>query len=193
MLSSIEQHYNSLATLRVEFSQTVSYVGRPPLEENGTLLLLRPRKMRWDYHQPAGKFLVGDGDILHMYNPRTNQVRPVRLDKAGDLRAPLSFLLGRLRFRRQFRNLRLEMIQGRTTVVGEGRPGKDYYSRVEFAYDSGDFRLERLAVFGRDKTVTTFVFRDEAVNVSMDPKLFEFVSPPGAELLEMPPGTGGGQ
>ena len=193
VLANIERHYNSLATLRVYFSQTVSYAGRPPRVERGTLSLLRPQKMRWEYEQPPGKLLVGDGNVLHMYNRQTNQVRPVRLDQTGDLRAPLSFLLGRLRFRRQFRNLYFEEIDGRTTLVGEGRPGKDYYSRVEFRYDPDDFHLERLNVIGRDDTVTTFTFKGEIVNASMDPALFEFQPPAGAEILEMPPLAGGGQ
>ena len=193
VLTRIERRYNSLATMQVEFAQTVAYAGRPPVEERGTLSLLRPKKMRWDYEQPAGKLLVGDGDVLHMYNPRTNQVRPVKLDETGDLRAPLSFLLGRLRFRRQFRNPRLESIEGRTTLVAEGRPGKDYYSRVEFSYDPSDFRLDGLKVIGRDDTVTTFAFQGETVNVRMDPALFEFQAPAGAEILEMPPLPGGEQ
>ena len=104
--------------------------------------------MRWDYVEPKGKLLVGDGNVLHMYNPNTNQVRPVRLEDSGDLRAPLSFLLGRLNFRRQFRNLRFETIEGVQTVIGDGRPGKDSYERVEFTYDPETFSLKRLRVIG---------------------------------------------
>ena len=193
VLSRIERHYNSLATLRVKFSQTELYEGRPPRVERGTLSLLRPQKMRWEYTQPTGKLLVGNGKLLHMYNPNTNQVRPFRMDQTGDLRVPLSFLLGRLRFRRQFRNLRLEDIDGHTTLVGEGRPGKDYYHRVEFRYDPDGFQLERLNIIGRDDTVTTFAFEDEVVNARMAPELFRFRPPPGAEVLQPAPLDGDSQ
>ena len=184
ILSEIERHYNSLATMQVEFAQTVEYTGRPRIHERGRLSLLRPGKMRWDYTVPAGKLLIGDGETLHMYNPRTNQVRPVKLDDSGDLRAPLSFLLGRLRFRRQFVNLRLETIEGATAVVGEGRPGKDYFERVEFTYDPKAFSLKRLRVFGRDNTVTTFAFAQEKRNLKLDGSLFVFQIPADAEVLE---------
>ena len=184
ILSEIERHYNSLATMQVEFAQTVEYKGHARIHERGKLSLLRPKKMRWDYTVPAGKLLIGDGETLHMYNPRTNQVRPVKLDDSGDLRAPLSFLLGRLRFRRQFENLRLETIEGATAVVGEGRPGKDYFERVEFTYDPTAFSLKRLRVFGRDDSVTTFAFAQEERNLRLDESLFVLQVPADAEVLE---------
>ena len=155
VLSGIERHYNSLGTMRVEFAQTREYPGRPRLHERGTLSLRRPKKMRWDYREPKGKLLVGDGEVLHMYNPLTNQVRPIPLDDTGDLRAPLSFLLGRLNFRRQFREVRFEVIDGVKTIVGEGRRGKDPYERVEFTYDTEALSFKRLRVIGRDGTYTT--------------------------------------
>ena len=184
ILSAIERRYNSLATMQVEFAQTVEHQVRPRIHERGKLSLLRPKKMRWDYIEPAGKLLIGDGETLHMYSPRTNQVRPVKLDDSGDLRAPLSFLLGRLRFRRQFDKLRLETIEGATVVVGEGRSGKDYFERVEFTYDPTAFSLKRLRILGRDGTVTTFAFAQEKINLRLDESLFVLQAPAGAELLE---------
>ncbi len=190
VLSGIERHYNSLGTMRVEFAQTREYPGRPRLHERGTLSLRRPKKMRWDYREPKGKLLVGDGEVLHMYNPLTNQVRPIPLDDTGDLRAPLSFLLGRLNFRRQFREVRFEVIDGVKTIVGEGRRGKDPYERVEFTYDTEALSFKRLRVIGRDGTyTTTFAFADEERNVRLDESLFVFEAPPGAEVLD-PPSAG---
>ena len=186
VLSAIEVHYNSLGTMRVEFAQTMEYKGGRRFHERGTLSLLRPQKMRWDYSEPAGKLLVGDGEVLHMYNPNMNQVRPVKLGDTGDLRAPLSFLLGRLRFRRQFRNLRFETIDGKSSIVGEGRPGKDYFERVEFTYDPVAYTLKRLRVLGRDGTVTTFAFAQEETNLKLDERLFVFQAPVNAEILDMP-------
>jgi outer membrane lipoprotein carrier protein len=184
VLSKIELHYNSLATMRLDFEQTVSLAGRRPRAERGTLSLRRPQQMRWDYSDPEGKLLVGDGDWLHMYNPLTNQVRRIDLRRSADLRAPLSFLLGRLQFRKQFRNLRLEEIGGRTVLVGEGQPGKDSYGRVEFSFDPGSFSLTHIKVTGTDETETTFDFRNEVVNPRLDPTLFSFRNPPGAEVLD---------
>jgi outer membrane lipoprotein carrier protein len=181
-LSGIELRYNRLAGLRADFEQILSYAGRVRVHERGELALLRPQRMRWDYSTPKGKLLVSDGELLKMYSPLTNQVRIVRLTDSADMRAPLSFLLGRLNFSRQFRNLRLETIDGGTTVVGEGRSGKEAFTTVEFHYEP-DFRLNRLKVVGRDESVTEFRFANEQINPSLQASLFEFNPPAEAELL----------
>jgi outer membrane lipoprotein carrier protein len=184
VLAGIELRYNRLATLKIDFEHTMRYLDRQPLVERGTLYLWRPGKMRWEYSKPAGKLLVGDGDLLHYYNPLTNQVRQLRPSQTGDLRVPLSFLLGRLHFRRQFRELRLEQIDGRTVLVGEGRTGPEAYTTVEFTYDPASYALLHLKVQGQDESVTTFAFSGETVNPRLDEPLFAFRAPAGAEIID---------
>ena len=182
--SSIERRYNGLATLTLGFEQRIEFGARPPIREVGTLYLLRPSKMRWDYAQPEGKLLVGDGEVMQMYSPRTNQVRRIKFGATADLRAPLSFLLGRLRLRRQFRNLRLEKQQDRSVLLADGRSGKEAYRQVEFTYDPSDYRLLRIKVHGQDQSITTFEFRDEKVNDPLAAALFQFEAPAGADVLD---------
>ncbi len=181
---AIELHYNRLATFQTEFEQKMTYAGQVRADEQGTLYLLRPQRMRWEYSKPDGKLLVGDGSLLETYNPYTNQVRRVRIDNTADLRAPLSFLLGRLDFSRQFKNLRFEQIDGKTALVGEGRSGKEAYDRVEFYFEPDeDYRLAALKVHGRDESITEFRFWNEVDNKTLGPELFVFEAPAGAEIL----------
>lgn len=181
---AIELHYNRLATLSIDFEQTLSYGGSSRPAESGTVSLLRPNRMRWDYDDPKGKVLVGDGQRLFMFNPYTNQVRTVLLNESVDLRAPLSFLLGRLDFSRQFRDLRFEMIDGNRALVGEGRSGREAYSTVEFYFDpEQDYRLTHLRAHGHDESVTDFIFSNELTNPRLDEALFTFEAPAGAEIL----------
>ncbi len=182
VMAGIELHYNRLATMQTDFEQTLSYGGRTRAAEHGRLLLLRPGKMRWDYAKPKGKLLIGDGDVIRMYNPYTEQVRTVRVLETADMRAPLSFLLGRLRLGRQFKNLRLEVLDSRPALVGDGRTGREAYTQVEFFYDSG-YRLAEIRVLGRDDSVTRFSFANEILNETLDEELFVFVAPAGAEIL----------
>ncbi|MDA0206595.1 MAG: outer membrane lipoprotein carrier protein LolA [Acidobacteria bacterium] len=181
---AIELHYNRLATLSIDFSQTISFGGASRPAERGTVLLYRPHRMRWDYTEPRGKLLVGDGERLYQYNPYTNQVRTILLDQSVDLRAPLSFLLGRLDFSRQFKNLRFETIDGKRALVGEGRTGQEAYTTVEFYFEPAqDYRLSALRAHGQDESVTDFVFSSERTNPRLDEKLFSFEAPAGAEIL----------
>ena len=110
--------------------------------------------------------------------------------ETGDLRAPLSFLLGRLRLRRQFSHPRLSVADGQALLIADGRSGKEAYTRVEFRYDPEDYRLLGLRVLGQDESVTVFRFEDEQVNSVLDPALFVFQPPAGADLLDGPWGQG---
>jgi outer membrane lipoprotein carrier protein len=181
---AIELHYNRLATLSIDFRQTLSFGGASRPAESGTVMLYRPQRMRWDYREPKGKLLVGDGQRLYQYNPYTNQVRTILLDQSVDLRAPLSFLLGRLDFSRQFKNLRFETIGGKRALVGEGRTGQESYTTVEFYFEPAqDYRLSSIRAHGQDESVTDFVFSNERTNPPLDEKLFTFKAPAGAEIL----------
>ena len=180
----IELHYNRLATFQTEFEQVLTYAGIERDRERGTLYLLRPQRMRWEYSKPKGKLLVGNGQILETYNPYSNQVRKLRLEDSADLRGPLSFLLGRLDFSRQFKNLELTEIDGRLALVGEGRTGKEVYGRVEFYFEPDeDFRLSALKAYGRDESITDFRFWNEKTNETLETRLFTFQAPAGAEIL----------
>ena len=181
---AIELHYNRLGTLSIDFSQTMSFGGVSRPAERGTVLLYRPQRMRWDYREPKGKVLVGDGLRLYQYNPYTNQVRTILLDESLDMRAPVSFLLGSLDFSRQFKNLRLETIDGKRALVGEGRTGQEAYTTVEFYFEPAqDYRLSAIRAHGQDESVTDFVFSNERINPRLDEKLFSFEPPAGAEIL----------
>ena len=184
-VAGIERHYNSLSGLRMEFEQSMEYAGRKRMAERGTLYLSRPGKMRWDYSAPAGKIAVSDGEIFRMYSPNSNQVRQVRLDEMTDLRAPLSFLQGRMRLRRMFKNLSVAEVDGQAVLSGEGRSGRDFYSRVEFDYDPADFSIHGIRIFGRDESVNVYRFSGEQPNPRLTADMFEFEAPPGAEVVPL--------
>lgn len=184
-VEGIERHYNGLSALQMHFEQSMEYAGRTRMAERGTLYLQRPGKMRWDYSEPEGKLAVSDGTMFRMYNPLTNQVRQVQLEALTDLRAPLSFLLGRMRLRRMFRNLRIEEAEGRAVLVGQGRTGRDIYSRVEFAFDPDSYRIAGIKIFGLDNSVNVYRFSDETLNPKLARTMFDFNAPPGAEVLPL--------
>ncbi len=181
-ISGVERRYNSLSGLQMQFEQSMEYGGRKRLAEKGTLYLQRPGRMRWDYTDPDGKFAVSDGKLFKMYSPNSNQVRQVQLEAMNDLRAPLSFLLGRMRIRRMFRNVDLEETDGRTVLVGQGRR-QDFYTRVEFDIDPEDFSIDGIRIHGRDESVHVYRFSDERTNPALEAQIFEFVAPKGAEVL----------
>jgi outer membrane lipoprotein carrier protein len=69
------------------------------------LELRKPGRMRWEYTDPKGKLVVCDGKTLWMYTPSDNRVAKTALKQTGDMEAPIAFLLGKLHFEKEFRDI----------------------------------------------------------------------------------------
>lgn len=187
---AIERHYNSLRSLEAQFDESVAYAGqnitRVRRRERGTLYLLRPRRMRWDYTDPAGKLFVSDGKMFYLYNPNSNQVQRIKPKEAEDLRAPLAFLLGKLDFHKDFGPLSVKDTTEGIELTAQARSDADPYGQVVFTVDPSTYAIRRIVVDGRDGLVTTFHFSGETANPPLEARLFHFEAPPGAELVEAP-------
>src|ERR1700730_14252823 len=125
LLKSVETRYNRAKTLQVVFHEEYTPQGKPRRSESGTLMLRKPRLMRWDYDQPKGKLFVSDGKYLWLCTPSENRAEKMKFQETEDLRAPLAFLLGKLNFEKEFRNLE-ERPEG-----PEGPQGRDTRIKAE--------------------------------------------------------------
>jgi outer membrane lipoprotein carrier protein len=193
LLKSVESRYNRAKTLQVVFHEEYTPQGKPRRSESGTLMLRKPRLMRWDYDQPKGKLFVSDGKYLWLYTPSENRAEKMKFQETEDLRAPLAFLLGKLNFEKEFRNLEErpegaegpEGPQGKRDVRIKAEPKTDNlpYSAVEFVV-TADSRIKEVKVTGFDHSILNFVFEQEKMDPTLDGKLFQFQVPKGAELVE---------
>ncbi len=181
---AVEKRYNSVRSLTADFEESVSYGGRNRRTESGTLYLLRPRKMRWEYARPAGKLFVSDGKMFYLFSPNSNTVQKIAPRQAQDLRAPLAFLLGRLDFAKEFGKLTLRATTEGVEVTADARSDEEVFARVLFTIAPRTHQIRRIVVSGQDGLLTEFVFSGEVVNPRLDAGLFRFAAPPGAEVVE---------
>ena len=183
LLKSVETRYNHAQTLQVVFHEAYTGPGRPRRTESGTLLLRKPGRMRWDYTSPQGKLFVSDGKYLWLYTPSNNQVEKMKIKESEDMRAPLAFLLGKLHFDKEFRNVQAKAVDGGMLITAEPKTDNLPYTNVEFVV-SPDNTIRRVQVTGYDKSILEFDFDQEKLNPPLEAKLFQFHMPPGAELVE---------
>ena len=183
-LKGIKDRYNRPRTMQLLFQQTYTGHGRPPRTESGELFLRKPRRMRWEYQIPPGKLFVSDGKHIYFYSPSANRVEKMPLTESGDMRAPLAFLMGRLDFRRDFREFRTRPEGEDVHIVALPKSDRAPYTRVEFLV-TPDHRIRRLVVVGQDQSVMEFAFSEEKPNPPLAGNLFQFLVPEGAELVEM--------
>jgi outer membrane lipoprotein carrier protein len=183
LLKGVELHYNQAKTLQVLFQHDYTAPGKARATDRGILMLRKPLRMRWDYSQPAGKLVVSDSKFLWVYTPTDNKVQQLKLQETDDMRVPLAFLLGKLDFDKEFKNLKARSEGTDTRIVAEPKTDNLPYSAVEFLV-TWDNRIRQVKITGFDNSVMDFTFDQERLNPSLDPKLFQFVMPKGAELLE---------
>jgi outer membrane lipoprotein carrier protein len=184
LLEKVEEHYNQAKTLQVTFTEQYTPPGGIRRTEAGTLMLRKPGRMRGEYSLPKGKLFVSDGKFLWIYTPADNRAEKMPLKASEDMRAPLAFLLGKLNFSKEFRNLRAEPDGTSTRISAEPKTEDLPYSAVEFLV-TPENRILELKVTGFDRSVLDFVFTEEKVDPPLDSKLFQFQLPAGAALEEI--------
>jgi outer membrane lipoprotein carrier protein len=183
MLKTIEARYNHTQSLRLDFTESYAGTGRPMQKESGTLWLRKPGRMRWDYALPAGKVFVSDGKDVVLYTPGDATAQKSRLKESEDMRAPLAFLLGKLDFKKEFRNFQTRVEGGNTWIVAEPKSQNLAYTKVEFLA-MADGQIRRVRVTGQDQSILDFTFTNEQPNPPVSPSLFEFHPPPGVQIVE---------
>ncbi|HEV3333052.1 MAG TPA: outer membrane lipoprotein carrier protein LolA [Bryobacteraceae bacterium] len=183
LLNRTEGRYNHAQTLQVVFTEQYTPPGSIRRTESGTLLLRKPGRMRGEYSQPKGKLFVSDGKFLWLYTPGDNRAEKMKLKETEDMRAPLAFLLGKLHFNKEFRNLQGRPEGPDTRVTGEPKSEDLPYASVEFLV-APDGRIRELKVTGPDHSLLSFAFDQEKLDPQLDAKLFQFKAPPGVAVEE---------
>ncbi len=183
----IDQHYNSLHSLEVRFTQQYDGMGMNR-KEAGVLLLKKPGKMRWTYSQPAGKLFVLDGHDGYFYSPGDTEVQRVPVKKLDDMRSPLRLLLGHAKLEQELTGLSIAP-QADGTYVLTGIP-KNMEKRVAAFSVTATPQgvIQSIRVEETDGITNSFLFTDERPNVAAPDARFVFTAPAGVNVVEgMPP------
>jgi outer membrane lipoprotein carrier protein len=174
----VDQRYNALHTLRMDFTEQLATAGVQK-RESGVLELKRPGRMRWDYKQPQAKIFVSDGKTAYFYIPGERQARKAPVKKLDDLQSPLRYLLGKSQIVKELEGLKLEG----NVLSGTPKHMKDRVERVELAINPEGL-IERIVIEDIDGTRTEFAFANIQENVAIADQQFKFSPPPGIEMVE---------
>jgi outer membrane lipoprotein carrier protein len=182
-LRDVEERYNHAKTLQVLFTEQYTPTGRAQRTESGTIVLRRPLRMRWDYAQPRGKLFVCDGKYLWLYNPAENTVEQTPVKESDDMRVPLAFLLGKLNFQKEFKNIQAHAEGFDLRITAEPKSEDMPYSSVEFVVGS-DSHIKTVKMTNFDHSLLSYSFDQERVDPPVNSKAFQFEMPKDAELVK---------
>ena len=185
----VDHHYNQLHSLRAGFTET--YVGLGiSRSESGTLLLLKPGRMRWDYSQPAGKLFLIDGKYAWFYAQGEAEVQRMAARQLDDLRSPLRFLLGHTELEKEMTGLHLDPASNGAgyTLVGQPKGQENRVRRVSLTVAPHTGAILAIEIDEQDGAVTKFTFTGEQPNPSIPANTFRFTPPAGVPVVDaLPP------
>lgn len=182
LIKKVDDHYNHLTSLRCHYTEHYAGMGMDRSEE-GTLLLKKPGRMRWNYAEPVGKVFVLDGKFAWFYTPGDTQAQRIPAKELDDLRSPLRFLLGHTQLKKELDGVVVapEGLGFRISGVPKGL-GQRVKSLTLGVTATG--AIERMKLEEIDGAVTDFTFSEMQENVPVQDGDFVFAVPAGVSVVD---------
>jgi len=179
----VDHHYNQLHSLQARFTEDYAGLGRTR-SESGTLLLLKPGRMRWDYSNPAGKLFLLDGKFAWFYTQGDSQVQRIAAKQLDDFRSPLRFLLGHTQLEKEIDHLTAApATNGAFTLAGVPHGQEKRVERLTLTV-TAEGVITAIDIQEADGADTRFTFTGEQPNAPVTPATFRFTPPPGVPVVD---------
>jgi len=180
-LERFSEFINQTLTARGEFEQKIFDRNRRLLQESrGVLAFSRPGKFRWTYVKPYAQLIVGDGSRVWIYDEDLKQVTVRKLDQALGS-TPAALLAGNNEAMRAFNLSDQGAKGGLEWLEALPRDKEGNFERIRMGFGSSGLEvMELLDGFGQT-TVLRFVSLKR--NPKLDPGLFRFSPPKGADVI----------
>jgi outer membrane lipoprotein carrier protein len=179
----VDHHYNQLHSLKAQFAESYEGLGRVR-SESGTLLLLKPGRMRWDYSNPSGKIFLLDGKYAWFYAKGDPQVQRIASKELDDLRSPLRFLLGHTQLEKEIDHLTLvPAANGAFALSGMPHGQENRIQRLTLTV-TAEGAIVGIEIQETDGALTRFVFTGEEPNAVIPAAEFHFTPPPGVPVVD---------
>ena len=187
LAARVDRHYNQLHSLKAGFVESYEGMGTHRVER-GTLLLMKPGRMRWSYSEPQGKIFLLNGKFALFYAAGDSQIQRIAASKLDDMRSPLRFLLGHTQLQKELTGLTATpTANGEFILSGKLKGQEKRIAGVRLTVtNSGaitQFEIEEM-----DGALTRFTLTNEEDNTPIPPESFRFTPPAGVPIVDaLPP------
>ncbi|HET7200044.1 MAG TPA: outer membrane lipoprotein chaperone LolA [Burkholderiales bacterium] len=180
-LERFSEFITGTLTARGEFEQKIFDHDRKLLQESrGVLAFSRPGKFRWTYVKPYAQLIVGDGSKIWIYDEDLKQVTVKKLDQALGS-TPAALLAGNNEAMRAFKLSDEGTRDGFEWVEALPRDKEGNFEKIRMGFGSSGLRvMELVDNFGQ---TTVLKFNSLERNPRLDPGLFRFAPPKGADVI----------
>jgi outer membrane lipoprotein carrier protein len=168
-------------SFHASFTQTVyDAQGRQTAQASGEFSIVRPSRFRWSVDKPYKQLLIGDGDHVWIYDPDLNQVIVRKSDKALGS-TPAALLSGRDEVEAAFEWRELPAAEGLEWLGATPKDKDAAFRELRLGFDAAG--LAALEVFDNFGQRTVIRFSKLERNPKLDPSLFRFTPPAGADVV----------
>jgi outer membrane lipoprotein carrier protein len=182
----VDRHYNQLHSLKAAFTESYEGMGIKRTE-SGTLALMKPGRMKWNYSDPTGKLFLLDGKFAWFYARGDSQVQRIPAKELDDLRSPLRFLLGHTELEKEMNSLTLTSGAGGSYVLtGQPKGQEKRVNRLALTV-TADGTIVAIELEEADGALTRFAFSGDQPNPSIPAETFRFTPPAGVPVVDAAP------
>jgi outer membrane lipoprotein carrier protein len=180
-LERFSDFIDATLTARGDFEQRIFDAnGKLVQESRGNLAFSRPGKFRWTYIKPYAEVIVGDGRKVWIYDEDLKQVTVKKLDQALGS-TPAALLAGNNEAMRSFNLVDKGAKDGVEWLEAVPREKDGGFERIRMGFDASGLRtMELVDSFGQ---TTVLRFRSLERNPKLNPALFRFSPPKGADVI----------
>ena len=173
----VQQFFSDLHTLQADFAQQVVDDNNQTLQSSeGHMWIMRPGRFRWDYETPYRQQLVADGERLWSYDEDLEQVT-VRAATEVLTATPAMLLSGEQPLEEVF------IIEASGPHSIQLTPKTDDSNITGLQLFFADDLLQRIVARDNFGNTTTFDFFNLERNPELQPALFHFEPPAGADVV----------
>ena len=181
LVEHLQKHYQATQSFSAKFTETITRVGAPPQQRQGTVYYRKPGRIRFDFTSPQPETLVSDGTTFYDYDSGLNQVMETPLRNVLKTRSAAAFLMGAGDLEREFDAAPgAASADNLQTVQLTPKGGGD---RIDLGMDQANFNIVSLQLNDALGNITLFHFDDIRINVPLEEALFAFKVPAGADIV----------
>ncbi|OGQ96870.1 MAG: hypothetical protein A2521_04520 [Deltaproteobacteria bacterium RIFOXYD12_FULL_57_12] len=189
----LQKSYVSTTSMSANFKQvTAVSMSSRQRQGTGTVVLLKPGRMRWDYFTPERQILISDGQTIRMYFEKNKQMIVSAAKEYLQSDVTYSFFAGTGEIQRDF-NITApdkENVTDDSSYLIKLIP-KNAHPQLDHLYlwvDRHSFLIKRLQLIDHFNTITELFFENirtttEQDKIEIKPDVFNFTPPPDTEVV----------
>jgi outer membrane lipoprotein carrier protein len=178
----VQEFVESVQSYQADFTQVLlNNSGEALEEEAGQLWLLRPGQFRWEYVVPWERQIVANEESIWLYDAELEQVT-VQSAEGALLASPAALLVGDMTALEDYGFSGNRKADGAVMVTLKPLTGHGDFVAIGLGFAAEELVL--LELYDRFDQHTVIHFSNIIRNPSLNPELFNFELPNGADVID---------